>query len=465
MFRHRDSLSRPVRHSLRSSVIDGSAYSVMVGLGETYLPAFVLAIGLGEVIAGLVTTVPMLMGAVLQLISPRVIRHTGSHRRWVVLCAAVQGVAFIPLAIAAWKGHMPAWSVLAVATVYWGTAMAAGPAWNTWMGHLVPMRLRTRFFTNRTRFAQGFVMVGLVIGGVTLHITKLKSEPLLGFVFVFAIACLSRLISSWYLMRQSEPYCEDFVERTVTAREMAGRFQGSAGALMLYMAGVQVTAQLAAPYFTPFMLQKLEFSYLLYVGMLATSFFSKSMSMIILGRVAEKWGANTLLWIGGLGIVPLAVMWVVSGSPWYLLPTQVLAGACWGAYELATFLLLFETIPNHERTSVLTTFNLVNSAAIVTGSVVGGLILRSFDKSVSAYWMIFALSTVGRALSLLLLRRVQIDRSAPVPMLIRNLTVRASGGSVDRPILTSIDDETRSYSRRDLFADSATSLEAGENAN
>ena len=63
----------------------------MVGLGETYIPAFVLAAGLGEVAAGLIATLPPLAGAVFQLVTPLAVRHLHSYRRWVVACAALQG--------------------------------------------------------------------------------------------------------------------------------------------------------------------------------------------------------------------------------------------------------------------------------------------------------------------------------------------------------------------------------------
>ena len=44
-------------------MIDAAAYSVMVGCGETYLPAFALALGLGPIVAGMVASVPLLVGA------------------------------------------------------------------------------------------------------------------------------------------------------------------------------------------------------------------------------------------------------------------------------------------------------------------------------------------------------------------------------------------------------------------
>ena len=62
--------SAQLRRDLRAIVGDGVAFSVMVGAGESYIPAFALAAGLGEITAGLVATLPMLVGAAFQLVTP-----------------------------------------------------------------------------------------------------------------------------------------------------------------------------------------------------------------------------------------------------------------------------------------------------------------------------------------------------------------------------------------------------------
>lgn len=59
----------------------------MVGCGETYLPAFALAAGFGPVAAGLVATIPLLAGAIAQLITPLAVVRLGTNRGWVVACA------------------------------------------------------------------------------------------------------------------------------------------------------------------------------------------------------------------------------------------------------------------------------------------------------------------------------------------------------------------------------------------
>src|SRR5215510_3075952 len=67
------------REDLRASIGDAAAYSVMVGIGETYFAAFALALGTGETFAGLVATLPMLAGAALQLATPFCLKHARSY--------------------------------------------------------------------------------------------------------------------------------------------------------------------------------------------------------------------------------------------------------------------------------------------------------------------------------------------------------------------------------------------------
>ena len=56
MSRFGPSRTRQLRGNLRRVYCDALAFSVMVGSGETYLAAFVLALGLGELNAGLIAS-------------------------------------------------------------------------------------------------------------------------------------------------------------------------------------------------------------------------------------------------------------------------------------------------------------------------------------------------------------------------------------------------------------------------
>ena len=147
-----------LRRDLRASLSDGAGYGGMVGFGEIYFSAFALAIGLGELMAGLVASLPLLAGGILQTISPLAIRWLGSHKRWVVCCAAMQSLTFVPLIVAACRGHLSGIGLLWIAAVYWAAGLATGPAWNTWIGTIVPSRHACGVLcVSHTRLASGFV--------------------------------------------------------------------------------------------------------------------------------------------------------------------------------------------------------------------------------------------------------------------------------------------------------------------
>lgn len=431
-----------LRRDLRYSLIDGVAFGGMVGIGETYLPAFALAVGLGEMAAGMVSSVPLLAGGLMQLASPMAVRLLRSHRRWVVLCALVQALTFVPLLIAALLGSIGAATLLMIAAVYWGAGLATGPAWNTWIGTIVPRSIRHRYFARRTRLSQAGVFAGFLGGGILLQYASARQLALPAFAALFAVAGLCRLVSAWALQLQSEPVPLPTNMREIPWKRVRHHLHASSGGrLLVYLVAMQGAVQVAGPFFTPFMLKKLGFSYASLVALFSVAFLSKVISLPIWGRVSKRIGARQLLWIGGIGIVPLSGGWLVSQHLAWLLVLQIVGGVFWAAYELAFFLLFFESIAEEERTSVLTLFNLLNTAAWVAGSLIGGVLLFSFGASFNGYLLVFALSSLGRLAALLLLARVPgivVDSDA---IGMRTMAVRPGAASLDTPVLPSLPDQ------------------------
>ncbi len=427
--------SSTLRSDLRNGLVDCGAFSVMVGIGEAYLAAFALALGMGEVLAGLAASVPMLVGSLLQLVTPRGVRHLGSLRRWVVLCASLQAMSFVPLVVGALLGEMPAVVLFAVAALYWATGQAAGPAWNTWMEHLIPKGLRPRYFAGRNRVAHAAVLTGLLTGGLTLSSAEARGSPVLGFAVIFALAALARMTSARFLARQSEERPAPSDLRPVPLGSLLRRFgRGSEGRLVTYMIVVQVAVQISATFFSSFMLGELGMSYDTYMLLLAASSMTRIFSLLFLGPLAKRFGARPVLWIGGVGIVPLAMFWVFFDSLGWLLVGQVFAGIAWAGYELGTQLLTMEMIRREERTSVLTFFNLANAAALAFGALLGGTLLQRLGQDRDAYSVIFVLSTLGRAGSVLLLLRVAKTPVHLVRLAWSLVAVRPSAGVIERPI-------------------------------
>jgi MFS family permease len=208
---------------------------------------------------------------------------------------------------------------------------------------------------------------------------------------------------------------------------------------------VSLAAWTASPYFTPYMLDVLHLSYGEYVVLLAAMHSARILALPALGALAHRWGADRLLWVGGVAITPMAAIWVLSENFYALLVFQILSGVAWAVFELAGLLMTFEVIRASERTGMLTLFNFGNALAMSGGSLIGGAILGWYLNSEEVYRSLFIISSILRALSLLLLFRVARSPFHPDPEQLPELALRPADTAMYDSIILSIrrDEEGR----------------------
>jgi MFS family permease len=407
----------------------------MVGFGETYIPAFALAIGAGEILSGLITTLPMLAGGLMQLASPVLAHRTGSRRTWVVVTALGQALSFVPLAVGAWLGWLPAWLLFTFVSVYWGMGLATGPAWNTWIDSLIPARLRAGYFARRTRLGQVSLVAGIVLGGWALNRSAGSNLVLPTFAGIFAVAAISRLISVFALACQREPKPPMRVDRPAPFRQTwAELCRIPARRLFVFLFLVQASVMISGPFFNAFMLVRIGMSYGEYLIVLATAYVAKIFALSFLTGHARRLGAGRIFSLGSLGIIPLPLLWLVSDDFWYLIGVQVVSGTTWAMYELGMFLVLFDEVPQRKRTEMLTLFNAGNVTATALGSLLGVAIMKGLAAPEYAYALVFCFSSLGRCLAWTFFRFRPAVTTSP-PRLGRTVVREDAANPIRRPRL------------------------------
>jgi MFS family permease len=433
---------------------DGGCFGGMVACGETYLPAFALAVGLSETAAALAASLPVLCGGLMQMISLYAVERVGGPKRWIVLCATIQALSFVPLVIAAMVGSLSLVALLLIASVYWGAGMSTGPAWNTWMEDIVPTRLRKEYFPRRTRLQLLATLGVLLASGLFLQLAQTSGHVMLAFTILFALAAVLRLISAGLLASHQTP------RRSTPQKETyplgPSRKSASPARLILFLVFVQAAVQLSGPFFAPYMLKQLEFSYGQYIFLISVAFIAKVAALRGLGEMAKEFGSMKLLIVGSLGLVPLSSLWLVSTNFYWLCLIQLIAGVVWAAYELGFFLMFFEAMPVQDRTRLLSYYNFGNSAALVVGATIGATILSVFGCSPTTYYWLFGLSSLGRLACLPILFYFSAGLSAKLApgerppsyrISLRALSLRPSAGSISVPILASLRRSKRAKSR------------------
>jgi MFS family permease len=207
------------------------------------------------------------------------------------------------------------------------------------------------------------------------------------------------MVSSWFLTRQHEPPAGE-IKLTPMSGVVRGLPQQSYGRVIRLIVLMHACVHISAAYFTPFMLQELQLSYAQFTVLNAATLVTRVVASWYWGEIARNFGNRRALQVSAVMLVPLAGLWVLSRDFTYLLALQLFAGFAWAGFELTTILSFFDTTDERTRALVLSLFNLLNGVAIVSASLIGGLVLRQFGSD--GYMYIFLASSILRLFVVLL---------------------------------------------------------------
>lgn len=431
---------RATRVAMRRSVAEGGFYALMFGFAELYFVPDGVRMGASSIEVGLLVGLPLAAGAMGAWVGLHVLRWSGHRRPVVVTGVSAQATILLLAAWMQWTGHGTLPRLVAIVCTYHFCAQLHGASWSSWLGDLVPARIRGRYFSHRTRVVHLTSFAALLTGGALLQ--WLEQPTGLGagrgFAVLYALAGLSRVMSATWLSMTPEGRPASTPTRTA----LRPRWSRQGDRLALMTGLLFFAVYLGSPFFTPFMLEDLGFSYFEYTLTNAAMVLCKVVSMRRWGHALDRHGAAAIyrLTIILTALVPLPWLWVES--VWGLGIAQALSGFAWAGHEVAFFSLVLETHSAPERARAYTLQSIVNGSAQLLGSLLGGLALAWW---LDARW-VFALTTAARIMAAicvaLALRQVfatvRLGRRA---LLLRVVGLGPSGGALHRPILT--DDSPR----------------------
>ena len=70
--------------------------------------------------------------------------------------------------------------------------------WTSWMGYLVPGRLRGRYFGNRSQVVRIFMLISSLLAGAILNSYE-ESNTFNGFIIIFSLGMVANFGSIYYL--------------------------------------------------------------------------------------------------------------------------------------------------------------------------------------------------------------------------------------------------------------------------
>lgn len=163
----------PDSRSLSYAVKDGVYYSIMAGIGESYISPFAIFLKATNSQIAFLASIPPLLGALVQLISVNILNQIKDRMTVILTGVIAQALTWIPIFLLPFlfKPYAPYLLIISV-TAYFTFGNLATPAWNSLMGDIVPEKTRSSYFGYRNKMMSIFTLGALSLGAWSSMVRK-----------------------------------------------------------------------------------------------------------------------------------------------------------------------------------------------------------------------------------------------------------------------------------------------------
>ncbi|MGB9682310.1 MAG: MFS transporter [bacterium] len=370
----------------------------------------------GDLLYGVMLAMPVLGGTV-QIFASFVLEKTRERKRLFILSGFINRalwifVATLPLFI---SNRILLFYLLVSILVFSSIGGAfLNVTFMSWMGDLVPLDIRGRFFSYRSMVSTIVSFIsGLIIGKF------LDTVPgILGFSIIFGIATLFGILDILCYSKVNDPpmkFSNNPRENIFdTFREVLSHSYFSK--YLFFSIAWSFSLNIAAPYFNLYMIKYLRMSYFeiaLYaqlVSNLATVIFVR-----VWGKMIDRFGNKPVAIICTTIVSFLPMLWCfTSPQSWLFLIIliQLLAGLFWPGVDLTYNNFALSLSPNENRSMYIAVLNFFvgiigNAMAYIIGGyfienispLISSLLENTIHFHLSNYHYLFILSSILRLLS------------------------------------------------------------------
>ena len=368
-----------IRSSLRTSTIEGSWWAVMYGMVETYFGAFFEYLKYTSYEISILSTFPIFFGALFQNLTGWLYDVFRSRKSLLVVLKITQTLT-IPLLL--YVGYISGnyYLLLGIVCIYYSLAISQMSPWTSWMGYLVPGRLRGRYFGNRSQIVRVFMLISSLTAGAILNAYK-ETNAFNGFVIIFGLGILANFGSAFYLKRQYEPDNTASDEKSQNY-DLKGSLRKELKRFITYDAFSEFAFHVSGPLMMVYWLRDLHFDYIELAILINVSQLLGLFSLRYWGAKIDENGTYSTIRISSLAIGIFPLLWV---GLFYLPDELILPGAIiiaslaslmFSGRALALDNRLYEHMKSKNMIKVTSKRIFYRGLSIFLGGLIGGVITR-----------------------------------------------------------------------------------------
>jgi MFS family permease len=396
-----------LRRSLRACTTEG-LFAEVVGAcaGGAVLTGWAIHLHASTLLTGVVVALPQL-AQLMQLPGAWTTAWLG-HRRAGVLLIGASRLVSLPLVLLPLLHPTQATAhalLVTVATAAAVLGVLGNNAWVSWMGELVPRRIRGRYFGRRTALCTVGGAAASAAAGLLLDWARPRGLTGFALAALQVLASVAGIVTAVLLGRTHDP--SPRLEAPPRSPRPALRpFRDPAmRGLLGYLAAWNLAVGFAGSFFSLHMLKNLRMGFTLVALHGATLAAARVLAAPLWGRAIDRLGARPVLITCSFGISVIPLIWLVvaPGLLWPLAFDAIMAGVLWGGHNLAAFALPLSVTPRRGRPHYLAALAVTSgvsfSVATALGGALAGLLPATFSVARHSFvnlQVLFAVSAVLR---------------------------------------------------------------------
>lgn len=369
-----------VKNSLRLSFLEGAFNSCMQGFVLDYVTPYALALKATTRQIGALIALPSLVSSLTQFNPADITEKLKSRKKVLNIFVFLHAIMLLPVIFIPWCfNKQPVLFLIIFITLFTGFNTLASPVMSGLLSEYIPYKMRGKYFGWRGRI-MSIIMIGCsLLAGLILQV--FKSQAIKGFVIIFSLALIARLISWFFMTRMYEPVLRSGKNAYFGFVDFAkGIRKSNFGRFVLFVAGLQFCVNIAAPFFPVFMLRDLKFDYITYTIVTSTVMAVQILTIGRWGRVADKIGNVRVLKFTGMLIASLPLWWLVSHNPVYLVFAQAVSGFAWAGFNLCASNFIFDAVTPQKRIRCIGYLNVFVGFGVFIASNIGGQIANTLPN-------------------------------------------------------------------------------------
>jgi len=365
-----------IKKSLRYSVYDGAAYSVMDGLTSSFITPFAVALKASVNLIAALTYVPQLVGALVQLFAAKLVEISKDRRKILVVSSFIHAILWIPLLLIPYATPGQKYLLIVYVSLQTLVLQLMNPIGNSLLGDIVPKYERGKFFGMRNRVVEITSFIAALIAGFTLEHFSTKNE-IIGFTILFVIAFIARILSAIFKLMVHNPESDLSHEDKFSLVDFVKKMdKTNYGHFVIYISLFKFAVSIASPFFAVYMLKNLGFNYLQFTALTASELIASFIAMGVWGKLIDGKSTKYVLYISGILTPFIPLFWLFSGNFYYLLVVEAFSGLSWAGFNLSSSNFIFDAVKPENRVRCIAYYKFFEGMSIFLGAAFGSFLIN-----------------------------------------------------------------------------------------